>query len=61
MLPPYRRGKSGQIGLNTREHRVLPARVSGAELPGGAPVVLAAAGASYWAAVLEDGCDMRLG
>ena len=48
-------GDSGQLGLNNREHRLQPARVGGAELPGGAPVVLVAVGGFHWAAVLEDG------
>ena len=37
------RGDSGLLGLNNREHRLQPARVGGAELPGGATVVLVAA------------------
>ena len=53
-LHAYGRGESGQLGLNSREHRLQPARVGGAELPGGAPVVLVAAGGCYWAAVLAD-------
>ena len=55
------RGDLGQLGLNSREHRLQPARVSGAELPGGAPVVLVAAGAYHWAAVLADGAVMTCG
>jgi len=55
------RGESGQLGLNSREHRLQPARVGGAELPGGAPVVLVAAGGRHWAAVLEDGAVLTCG
>ena len=55
------RGDSGQLGLNSREHRLQPARVGGAELPGGAPVVLVAAGGRHWAAVLEDGAVLTCG
>ena len=55
------RGDFGQLGLNSREHRLQPARVGGAELPGGAPVVLVAAGGSHWAAVLEDGAVLTCG
>ena len=54
-------GDSGQLGLNSREHRLQPARVGGTELPGGAPVVLVAAGVSHWAAVLEDGTVLTCG
>ena len=55
------RGNVGQLGLNSREHRLQPARAGGAELPGGAPVVLVAAGGSHWAAVLEDGAVLTCG
>ena len=55
------RGNFGQLGLNSREHRLQPARVGGTELPGGAPVVLVAAGGSHWAAVLEDGAVLTCG
>ena len=54
-------GDVGQLGLNSREHRLQPARVGGAELPGGAPVVLVASGGSHWAAVLEDGAVLTCG
>ena len=56
------KGDSGQLGLNNREDRLQPARVGGAELPGGVPVVLVAAGGSHsdshWAASPPacDGC-----
>ena len=53
---------AGQLGLNSCEHRLQPARVSGAELHGGAPVVLVAAGFRHWAAVLkEDGAVLTCG
>ena len=55
------RGDFGQLGLNSREHWLQPARVGGAELPGGAPVVLVAAGGQHWAAVLEDGAVLTCG
>ena len=55
------RGDYGQLGLNSREHRLQPARVGGTELPGGAPVVLVAAGVSHWAAVLDDGAVLTCG
>ena len=54
-------GDCGQLGLNSCEHRLQPARVGGTELPGGAPVVLVAAGESHWAAVLEDGAVLTCG
>ena len=47
------RGDLGQLGLNSREHRLQPTRVGGTELPGGAPVVLVAAGGYHWAAVFS--------
>ena len=47
------RGNVGQLGLNSREDRLQPARVGGTELPGGAPVVLVAAGGSHWAWLLN--------
>ena len=55
------RGILGQLGLNSREHRLQPTRIGGAELPGGAPVVLVAAGGCHWAAVLEDGAVLTCG
>ena len=54
-------GNYGQLGLNSREHRLQPARVRGAELPGGAPVVLVAAGYVHWAAALADGAVVTCG
>ena len=54
-------GEYGQLGLNTREHQLQPARVGGAELHDGAPVVLVAAGEYHWAAVLADGAVLTCG
>ena len=45
-------GQEGQLGINSREHQLLPARVGGCE-EFHAPMVLVAAGGAHAAGVAE--------
>ena len=49
------RGDYGQLGLNSRKHKRLPARVGGAEVHGGSPVLMVAACGLHRATLTEDG------
>ena len=49
------RGGYGQLGLDSRQDQLLTARVGGAELHGGSPVVMVAAGRYHRAALTADG------
>jgi len=55
------RGEDGQLGLNSREHQRLPARVGGEEVHGGLPVLMVAAGAFHRAALTVDGAIWTCG
>jgi RCC1 and BTB domain-containing protein len=57
----FGRGDFGQLGLGSRQHQRLPARVCGAELHGDSPVVIVAAGAFHRAALTEDGAIWTCG
>lgn len=48
-------GDDAQLGISTREPRVMPTRVGGGEVFGGAGVVMAAAGECHAAATTEEG------
>jgi len=48
-------GDSGQLGLGTNEHEVLPSRVGGQEEVFGSPIVVMAAGDAHSAGVGADG------
>jgi hypothetical protein len=48
------RGGYGQLGLDSRQDQLLTARVGGAELHGGSPVVMVAAGRYHRAALTAD-------
>jgi alpha-tubulin suppressor-like RCC1 family protein len=54
VLFTWGRGDGFQLGLNARDHELLPCRVGGSEVFG-SPVVLAAAGSQHSAATTEDG------
>ena len=47
-------GRHGQLGINSREHQLLPARVGGREVFH-APMVLVAAGGAHAAGIAADG------
>jgi hypothetical protein len=55
------RGGDGQLGLNSREHQRLPARVGGAEVHGGSPVLMVAACGMHRATLTEDGAIWTCG
>ena len=55
------RGEYGQLGLNSREHQRLPARVGGAEVHGGSPVLMVAACFLQRATLTEDGAVWTCG
>jgi alpha-tubulin suppressor-like RCC1 family protein len=55
------RGQYGQLGLNSREHQRLPARVGGEEVHGGSPVLMVAACGLHRAALTVDGAIWTCG
>jgi alpha-tubulin suppressor-like RCC1 family protein len=55
------RGQYGQLGLNSREHQRLPARVGGEEVHGGSPVLMVAACGLHRATLTEDGAIWTCG
>ena len=55
------RGQYGQLGLNSREHQRLPARVGGEEVHGGSPVLMVAACGMHRATLTEDGAIWTCG
>ena len=54
-------GEYGLLGLNSREHHRLPARVGGAEVHGGSPVLIVAACGLHRANLTEDGAMWTFG